>query len=312
MDSSLQDSSAILNSAELLRARIVEQGYLFFRGLLEPQVIWSLRERVIKALDNIGWLDSSSGSQPRPSLSRKNLGDIDYAEGETAVQALECVHRLAHDPKLLSLMRTIVGDDVFPHPRKFVRLAPPIVFDLDSTTEPHQDFRYCQGAADVFTAWIPIGDCPQEMGGLRVLLGSLHFGLLPIKGVGRHGCGVASLDEDRASWLTTDYKAGDVLIFHSFTVHAAMENRTDCYRLSVDYRYQSANDPICSVELLPAYYPYVPHWSHLVNRWVSTSWIEVPDHLDIIDYLEEIQEVVAPPSRFVQAGVASRVRDLTQ
>jgi hypothetical protein len=44
-------------------------------------------------------------------------------------------------------------------------------------------------------------------------------------------------------WLTTDYRAGDVLIFSIFTVHASLDNRTNRIRLSSDSRYQPASAP---------------------------------------------------------------------
>src|SRR5690606_15777914 len=44
-------------------------------------------------------------------------------------------------------------------------------------------------------------------------------------------------------WRTAEYRAGDVLIFTIFTVHASLDNRSDRIRLSTDSRYQSADEP---------------------------------------------------------------------
>ena len=44
-------------------------------------------------------------------------------------------------------------------------------------------------------------------------------------------------------WLTTDYRAGDVLIFSVFTIHASLDNRSKRVRLSSDSRYQPASAP---------------------------------------------------------------------
>jgi hypothetical protein len=45
-------------------------------------------------------------------------------------------------------------------------------------------------------------------------------------------------------WLTTEYRASDVLIFSIFTVHASLDNQSDRVRISSDSRYQLASDPV--------------------------------------------------------------------
>ena len=45
-------------------------------------------------------------------------------------------------------------------------------------TPAHQDFIHIQGTKNVWTAWFPLGDCPRELGGLTVLVGSQADGLL--------------------------------------------------------------------------------------------------------------------------------------
>ena len=37
------------------------------------------------------------------------------------------------------------------------------------TTPPHQDPWYIGGTQEVWTAWVPVGDCPDEFGGIAVL-----------------------------------------------------------------------------------------------------------------------------------------------
>ena len=46
-------------------------------------------------------------------------------------------------------------------------------------------------------------------------------------------------------WLTTpEYRAGDLLLFTMFTVHASLDNHSRHIRLSSDTRYQLASDPV--------------------------------------------------------------------
>jgi len=44
-------------------------------------------------------------------------------------------------------------------------------------------------------------------------------------------------------WLTAEYEPGDLLIFTRQTVHASLDNQTERVRISVDTRYQPANEP---------------------------------------------------------------------
>ena len=70
---------------------------------------------------------------------------------------------------------------------------------------PHQDFIHIQGSPNVWTAWLPLGDCAHDLGGLSLLVGSHKLG---------------------------------VLFFHSHTVHQRLPNlsgdrETDCGNPSI-------------------------------------------------------------------------------
>ncbi len=113
---------------------------------------------------------------------------------------------------------------------------------LDLTTLPHQDHFYVRGTTDLWTVWIPLGNCPVEQGGLAVLTRSQRDGLLfhSGEGPGKEGVSVP----ENSIWSTMDYECGDVLMFNSLTVHRACVNSTkDRLRISADYRYQPSSQP---------------------------------------------------------------------
>ena len=71
-------------------------------------------------------------------------------------------------------------------------------------------------------------------------------------------------------WLTTDYQPGDALIFHSLAIHQALPNLTDDrIRLSVDYRYQSPNQPILDFCLKP--HNSGGTWDEIYEGWNRES-----------------------------------------
>jgi ectoine hydroxylase-related dioxygenase (phytanoyl-CoA dioxygenase family) len=136
----------------------------------------------------------------------------------------------------------LLGDSVLVHQRKIGRVGFPQ--NEGHQTPAHQDFFHIRGAEETYTAWVPLGDCTQQLGCLTVADGSHKTGFrehMPSAGPG--GWSVEA--ESEVVWRTQDFAAGDVLMFHSLTMHKALPNRTrDEVRISLDNRYQRVGDPI--------------------------------------------------------------------
>lgn len=268
--------------SELL-SRLDEDGYLFLPGLLPPAAVEGTRADVLAALANAGWLADGDGGTGQPSpraCPEKPDNEPEYFRAYEAVQRLQRFHELAHHATLTAVMERLLGTSLLVHPRKVARIGLP---DDDLIVAPHQDLRFNQGTPDTLTAWIPLGACPGELGGLRVLPGSHRQGLRPV----RPAVGVGGLEIDGDvpfgdEWATTDFDCGDVLVFHSLTVHAAKPNRTDRLRLSVDFRYQAATEPVVEPSLRPHYYPSIPSYDELSGDWTSTSGIATPEGLTVV------------------------------
>ena len=112
------------------------------------------------------------------------------------------------------------------------------------------------------TAWIPYRDTSLELGGLIVLEKSHRqaeriSNYLEVdadaycvnRNAYKRHAGLSrnpvSLREKLGGrWLTTEYRAGDLLTFGMKLVHASLDNQTDRYRISTDTRYQLASEPI--------------------------------------------------------------------
>ena len=123
-----------------------------------------------------------------------------------------------------------------------------------------------QGTEDVWTTWIPLGDCPHQLGGLSVLSGSHKAGALPVsRSLGAGGLR-AHFEAIGGEWVSSPFELGDVLFFHSLTVHKGLPNRSgDRLRLSVDYRFQPASDPVMELVL-------TPHQGRLTWEQVYQGW----------------------------------------
>jgi ectoine hydroxylase-related dioxygenase (phytanoyl-CoA dioxygenase family) len=157
----------------------------------------------------------------------------------------------------LQIASTVLGvarDDVLVHPRRIGRITFPA--NERATTPAHQDFFYIRGAVETYSCWIPLGDCPIELGSLAVWPGSHRQGFIEhsVKVPGAVGGSAVPVDESKAVWHASGFEIGDALFFHSYTIHKALPNKTpDRLRLSTDNRYQRAKDEIAPGSLLPHY-----------------------------------------------------------
>ena len=268
------DSMPLLENPAALRTRALEDGYLFFRGLLPIADVLALRAELLAVVERHGWRtpDQDEFGDLIEKTVIDNIGDTEMQLGigvSTAayneVQRLELFHRLPHHPKLLELFGVLFGRAAFVHPRHIARMVTPHRSMVP--TPIHQDFPLIQGSQNTWTCWFPLGDCPRELGGLSILRGSHHNGYLPVQVTDGAGGLEAQLCAGESDWLETDYRCGDVLIFPCFTVHRALRaTLTNRIRLSLDVRYQPDNEPIEARSLLP-------HcdlsWDEIYAGWTS-------------------------------------------
>jgi len=120
----------------------------------------------------------------------------------------------------------------------------------------HADIVYLgRGTKNVWSSWIPLGDVRLEDGPLIVLERTHKSEQLvdycakdaDRDGVGRLGTDSRRLQEALGGrWLTTDFRAGDVVCFSTRLVHASLDNNSPLnrVRLTTDTRYQLADEPL--------------------------------------------------------------------
>lgn len=94
------------------------------------------------------------------------------------------------------------------------------------------------GDPECFTVWIPLHDCPVHMGPLQTMQGSHHFGFQKHEEENLHVPEIPRESAIGGDWSGGQVNAGDVLMFHSLTVHAAAPNLSRQLRISLDCRFQ--------------------------------------------------------------------------
>lgn len=235
-------------SAETLLARFDRDSYLFFRGLVPEQVVLDVRRDAVELLREAGWLDPERDIMDAvvgPGVTPTAEGKPDYMVMYRKLLKLPSFRAFPTQPALMDMARVLLGGEVMVHPRRIGRVTFPN--NVVATVPPHQDWYYIRGTIDTYTAWIPLGPCPRSLGGLAVWAGSHHKGYLDhsqhVPGaIG--GCGIP-VEGVEIDWHTIDFEIGDVLLFHSHSIHKALPNLSgDRIRISTDNRYQRITDEI--------------------------------------------------------------------
>lgn len=268
----MQVSNDLLSDPVALRQRLAEDGYLYLSQVLDRERILELRRGMLRVTQGQGWteLNTLPMSQLCTTVPLREE-DEEFIEGYHEVQRLQTFHEMSHDPDLLSIMRSVLGDTAFPHPLKIARLAFPDHYE--ASTPPHQDFPNNQGTPELTATWIPACDMPSQLGGLAILRGSHKWGLLPLAGHIGAGNRCAVIPPDMAEecrWVTTEFAMGDVLVFPSMTVHAALHNASEFFlRLSVDFRYQLEGQALTAGCLQPHFGQL--SWDEVYEGWDSTE-----------------------------------------
>ena len=262
----LDSSDAINHGAELYK-RVQRDGYLFLRDVIPPRVLADARLELLGIAKKNNWLINDAPLEDGIA----NLAEF-CVEPEPAYRkvfrqmyCLEPLHAIPHHPNLVGLFERILGAAVLLHPRIQLRVVFPRRGRLDDySTRAHQDFLKVQGTAETFTAWIPLSDCPREMGSLAIAEGSHVNGLYDFQPARGYGL-VEIVEPFSGQWVSGDYRLGDLSIHHSMVVHKALPDRTNRLRLSLDCRYQRVSEPVNAKCLNPDGQPLV--WEKLYAGW---------------------------------------------
>ena len=268
-----RDSTALLTRPGEFRAQAQQEGVLYFAGLLDAASVLRLRHDIAQVLRRYDFLKADAtddrliadvGSYEARMDREGECGTTSVTPGVYRdIQHLQSFHALSHHPSLLRLYELLLDDEVLVHPRIVARVRVPSIRNHE--TPPHQDFIFNQGTTETWTAWIPVGDCPIELGGLSVLMRSHTRGILDYSRAPGAGGVAALLAGMDTPWLQGDYRAGDVITFNSQCVHKSLPNRTNLIRLSVDFRYQSRSAPVVEASLRP--HLDVSTWDEIYSGW---------------------------------------------
>ena len=302
-----------LNSVRL-QGELDSRGYVLIRQLLPAEDIDTLLRKIVQILSANGWLLPDHSPIERVANQSAACGDSDPSFKRVYEQVfnLEDFHTFAHHPRLREVMHLLVGARLLVHPKPMGRLIFPNCEQF--VIHAHQDNLAIGGDENCFTAWAPLHDCPVELGPLQILEDSHQFGLQAAD----PGTGMISRNEARGKdWVSGPIHAGDVLIFHGWTVHSGSPNTSSQLRISVDCRFQDY-----SRALNPANFVFPGSidrsWDSTYANWRSDELKYFWKHMPLtfkpsIDELAKLADTDdSPRMRTRYARILSQIQGLMQ
>lgn len=260
----LLDSNDAKHDPEELRRRMERDGYLFLPGFFEREDVRAVRLKICDVLAAENLLDPSYPvDQARVVEGAEMYFRPDIANGP----AKPILDKVIYGERIMGFYSQFLGGPAAHYDFTWLRTIAPGL-----GTYPHCDVVYMgRGTHDVYTAWVPFGDVPLEVGGLIVMEGShrntpsldsyrkmdVDTACTNVPGksqtdadsrpfFGAIGDDAPGLRSDLGCRLLTcpEYRMGDLLTFSIYTVHGSLDNHSNEIRMSSDSRYQLASQPI--------------------------------------------------------------------
>ena len=224
------------NSALGDRARLVsileEQGYWFFKGVLDGKALETVRQHFMAELRSRNLVEHGSNdaiwNQTTPIVMDDGVTNSRYPRMRDA----RVWETFVKHPEIVRFFSDLAGETPeWLTASDYYRIVPP---GQDVSEDPfalrHQDGLGLPGL-DFVTCWIPLADVDPDVGGLAIVPGSHK------DGIDRERWFTPEhMSPDR--WARADYQVGDVLMFPSGILHSGMRNQSVAkFRMSLDIRF---------------------------------------------------------------------------
>jgi ectoine hydroxylase-related dioxygenase (phytanoyl-CoA dioxygenase family) len=239
----LKTHNHLIGDLAALDAAWEQDGYWFFRDVLDKDAVGRLRQAWIDELEKQGVIDPV-GDAPTDRSVRYNGGSLDAypARMEPIAQVRPWVSFVAEQP-INDFFTRLFQDDPFWVPVVEYRATPPAQDPAKPRIDGiHQDGPYSPGIP-FRICWIPLAEIDEDIGGLMLAEGlAADKASLHPKGETGSNMSIPLEDIPADRWRRTTYHAGDVLLMNLWTPHSGLANRSDRFRLSMDHRVMAKGD----------------------------------------------------------------------
>lgn len=246
-------ATRLSESVEDLNRELDTHGFVLMRGLLPLDALTPLRASLAAVVDSQAkvWFDEgriSDTCEDHPFETRyaalRDQLPARFSNIWRRVLVSPALHELWARPELLSVARSLIGDELYAHGIWNGRPRAPHQDTM--TISWHQDAHYYfdwePSDGRMLTYWIPLVPVDERCGCLQILPGSHKLGCIPPirQSDGQMAIDQVALDgleSDGFQPLTCEMVPGDVLIFESTMLHRSHANVADAVRWSIDIRY---------------------------------------------------------------------------
>lgn len=247
----LRPSHDIKDDPAALHQRMEEDGYLYIPGLINREKVLAARARILEYMAEHEAIEP--GSRPLDGVMGQYGKSINML-GRKPITHEDDVKATLEAKELFDFFQLYYQQAVRTFDYKWLRAV-----GHEQCTGAHYDVIYMgRGSQRLHTTWLPLMDIPVHQGTLCICRGSHnHPGFQKLRDtygkvdVDRDGYGgwfskdpLEITEKFGGQWQTTNFAAGDALIFGLYTLHASTTNTTDHWRLSCDVRFQPAADPV--------------------------------------------------------------------
>ena len=222
---------------------------LALEGKLRPLTGTTFSECYIEAMQQ---LDDMYDLYQHLDISLPLLEDLDHSH---TMNAGPEVFRLLTNPRLLDIVESVIGPEIYSNPVQHTRIKPPVrhlpeaALDANiAATLWHQDSAVIDTEADetdMLTIWLAVTDATLENGCLIVERGS-HREEMTLHCPGKIFPAEIYIPEsiiDDGRVITMEVPAGGAILLNKLTEHGSLDNHSDDIRWSFDLRYQPIGQP---------------------------------------------------------------------
>jgi hypothetical protein len=231
----LKTANHLLGNREALVSVFNENGYLFFRDVLDRGAVARLRKVYLDTLREIGVVDPASDE---PIWNGASLDD--FVERMKGLAAKEPWKTFRDDAEIAKWLRQFMGEDYIWLPLIVYRVTPPALSskaDREAKSRfrlVHQDGFFNDGLKFMI-CWMPLSDIDEQVGGMAIAEGFHKNGYLHDKSAPpMFDIPEGAIPDD--AWVRTNFQPGDLLILHDAMPHTGITNQSDRFRLSMDFR----------------------------------------------------------------------------
>lgn len=237
------------------RAHYRDEGYLVVPHLLDQNDLAPARGAMMHKVSAIAdqlfdeglIADKLEGSPFETRLAElfANLTDQEFLRsGRSWRDRLPGYYHLMANPKILDLVESLLGGEIFANPVYNVRPKVPKV--AAGAVPWHQDKSYWPGANanPVITVWIALVDATLENGCLHIIPRTHNQRVLSFHHEAYSGTGYTEIDDKHLKSPQIDalpLQAGGAILFNDRCIHMSTPNNSQEVRWSVDLRYQATD-----------------------------------------------------------------------